>query len=114
MGVGDGPGGTAGILTLQDEIGENFEIIDNSENDKMLYNCNSCFIMLLCNAPGWVSLRAQGASGPVDPNTPGFGYAFIEFANIEVECVECGRKSSEICHENWANLIRVARRQRRP
>lgn len=24
-----------------------------------------------------------GASGPVDPNTPGFGYAFIEFANIE-------------------------------
>lgn len=37
MGVGDGPGGTAGILTLQDEIRENFEIIDNSENDKMLY-----------------------------------------------------------------------------
>ncbi|CAJ1455638.1 unnamed protein product, partial [Effrenium voratum] len=24
-----------------------------------------------------------GASGPVDPNTPGFGYAFIEFANME-------------------------------
>ncbi|CAE7222945.1 U2AF65B [Symbiodinium pilosum] len=24
-----------------------------------------------------------GASGPVDPNTPGFGFAFIEFANIE-------------------------------
>jgi len=24
-----------------------------------------------------------GASGPVDPNTPGFGYAFIEFATIE-------------------------------
>ncbi|CAE7256511.1 U2AF65B [Symbiodinium natans] len=24
-----------------------------------------------------------GASGPVDPTTPGFGYAFIEFANIE-------------------------------
>lgn len=69
--------------------------------------------MLLRHAPGWVSLRAQGASGPVDPNTPGFGYAFIEFANIEVECVECGRKSSE-SHENWADLIRVARRQRRP
>jgi hypothetical protein len=29
-------------------------------------------------------LETQGASGPVDPNTPGFGYAFIEFANIEV------------------------------
>ena len=51
MGVGDGPGGTAGILTLQDEIRENFEIIDNSENDKMIYNdynCNSCF--LCCSA----------------------------------------------------------------
>ncbi|CAK9046851.1 unnamed protein product [Durusdinium trenchii] len=24
-----------------------------------------------------------GPSGPVDPTTPGFGYAFIEFANIE-------------------------------
>ena len=52
-------------------------------------------ILLHTEAAGWVSLRAQGASGPVDPNTPGFGYAFIEFANMEVEC---GRKSTEICH----------------
>eukprot|EP00933_Yihiella_yeosuensis_P056352 TRINITY_DN5548_c0_g1_i1.p1 TRINITY_DN5548_c0_g1~~TRINITY_DN5548_c0_g1_i1.p1 ORF type:complete len:578 (-),score=176.65 TRINITY_DN5548_c0_g1_i1:294-2027(-) len=26
---------------------------------------------------------APGASGPMDPNAPGFGYAFIEFGNIE-------------------------------
>jgi len=24
-----------------------------------------------------------GATGPADPNTPGFGYAFVEFATIE-------------------------------
>ena len=34
MGVGDGPGGTAGILTLQGEI----------EDDKTIYNCNYCFL----------------------------------------------------------------------
>ena len=49
-------------------------------------------------------LETQGASGPVDPNTPGFGYAFIEFANIEVlgETAIASGGTTDITTRPWA------------